>query len=209
MPVDSKPAEMSLMPLNQAGAFLIFALVAAITPGPSNAMILATGSAVGAYRGIPCVLGAASGMSALLFCGAMGVAQLIIAEPALVRLLNWCGAAFLLYMAWRIARAGRASDLTPAKPVGFREAALFQWVNPKGWLVAVGAAATYFEATSDRVPQALILAALFFVVAFASGLVWLLFGAAVQMLLRSDRSARVFNIAMAAVLAASVATMLR
>src|SRR5262245_47621790 len=69
------------MSLNQAEAFFLFALVAAVTPGPSNTLILAIGSTVGAQRGLPCVLGAATGMSALLFCSTLGLGQLIIAQP--------------------------------------------------------------------------------------------------------------------------------
>ena len=195
---------------NQAEAFFLFALVAAITPGPSNTLILATGSTVGAQRGLPCVLGAATGMSALLFCSTLGLGQLIIAQPTLLALLNWCGAAFLLWVAWRIANAGAPADLPAAKPAGFFEAAAFQWVNPKGWLVAVSAAATYLQAASDSaLLQALMFAALFFAAAFPSGLVWLSLGAAVQALLRNHRAARVFNIVMGIVMAASIVMLLR
>ena len=125
------------MTLDQAAAFLVFALVAAITPGPSNTMIVATASAAGLWRGLPCVLGASAGMGTLLFCSALGLGQLVIAQPMLLRALNWGGAAFLLWLAWKIANAGRVSDVRAPKPVGFIGAAAFQWINPKGWLVAV------------------------------------------------------------------------
>ena len=94
------------------------------------------------------------------------------------------------------------------KPVGFFAAAVFQWINPKAWLVAVSAAGTYLQAVSDNVLfQAMALGALFFAAAILSGLVWLALGASVHVLLRDDRSARMFNIAMGVALAASVATM--
>jgi threonine/homoserine/homoserine lactone efflux protein len=89
--------------------------------------------------------------------------------------------------------------------VGFIGAAFFQWVNPKGWLVAVGAASTYLQPhTGSQVLQALVLALLFFTVAFPSGLVWLVLGASMQGLLRNGRHARMFNSVMALALAASV-----
>jgi threonine/homoserine/homoserine lactone efflux protein len=198
------------MTFDQVVAFLIFSLVAAITPGPSNVMITATGSAVGVMRGLPCALGAATGMGALLFCAALGLGQMIVDQPKVLRIINWCGSAFLLWLAWRIATAGRASEATKVKPVGFLQAAAFQWVNPKGWLVAVGAAGTYLQATAGNpVVQAMIFAALFFAAAFPSGLVWLVLGAMVQRLLRDDRTMRIFNAVMGLALAASVVLMLR
>ena len=197
------------MTLEQAIPFLLFSLVAAITPGPSNVMITATGSAAGMVRGLPCVVGAATGMAALLFTAALGLGQLILGHPEILRVMNWCGAAFLLWLAWKIARAGSAGEPTATRPVGFFGATFFQWVNPKGWLVAVGAASTYLQPdTSSQVLQALVMALLFFTVAFPSGLAWLVLGASMQGLLRNERHTRVFNIAMALALAASVVMIL-
>src|SRR5262245_57108860 len=197
------------MTLDQAAAFLVFALVAAITPGPSNTMIVATGSAVGVSRGLPCVLGSALGMGTLLFCSALGLGQLVISQPVLLKALNWGGAAFLLWLAWKIATAGRASEAGGGKPVGFVGATLFQWINPKGWLVAVGAAGTYLQTSTDNLlAQALAFGAIFFGAAFSSGLAWLLLGAMINRLLRDDRSAQIFNIVMGLALAASVAMIL-
>jgi threonine/homoserine/homoserine lactone efflux protein len=198
------------MTLDQAAAFLVFALVAAITPGPSNTMIVATGSAVGIWRGLPCVLGSAVGMGTLLFCSALGLGQLVIGHPTILKALNWCGAAFLLWLAWKIASAGPASETGGAKPVGLIGATLFQWINPKGWLVAVGAAGTYLQAATDNpLAQATAFGALFFAAAFPSGLTWLLLGAAIRRWLRDDRSARIFNIVMGIALAASVVMIFR
>jgi threonine/homoserine/homoserine lactone efflux protein len=135
---------------------------------------------------------------------------MIIAQPSVLSLLNWCGAAFLLFVAWRIANAGGGpSDVRSAKPVGFLGAVAFQWINPKGWLVAVSAAATYLQVTPDNaLLQALTFATLFFTAAFPSGLVWLSLGAAVQSLLANTRTARVFNIVMGVVMAASILLLL-
>jgi threonine/homoserine/homoserine lactone efflux protein len=198
------------MAVDQAAAFLVFALVAAITPGPSNTMIVATAAASGWRGGLPCVLGASAGMGALLFSSALGLGQLIIAQPTLLRALHWGGAAFLLWLAWKIANAGQLSDMRAARPVGFFGAAAFQWINPKGWLVAVSAAATYLQAVSDNaLSQAMAFGGLFFAAALPSGLVWLALGASARALLRNERSSRVFNIAMGVALAVSVAMMLR
>jgi threonine/homoserine/homoserine lactone efflux protein len=198
------------MTFDQATAFFLFSVVAAITPGPSNTMIVATGSAWGLWRGLPCALGSAVGMGMLLFASALGLGQLIIAQPTLIKALNWGGAAFLLWLSWKIATAGRAQETPGAEPVGFLGAAAFQWINPKGWLVAVSAAGTYLQAGSETVLlQAAIFGALFFAAALPSGLVWLVLGASIRTLLRDARHARIFNIVMAITLALSVLMIFR
>ena len=122
------------MTLDQTLPFLIFSLVAAITPGPSNVMITATGSAAGIVRGLPCVVGAAAGMAALLFTAALGLGQLIIGHPEILRVMNWCGAAFLLWLAWKIANAGGAGEAGATQPVGFFGAAFFSGSTRRaGW----------------------------------------------------------------------------
>lgn len=154
------------------------------------------------------MVGAAAGMAALLFTAALGLGQLIIGQPAILRVMNWCGAAFLLWLAWKIANASRTSESGATKPVGFFGAAFFQWVNPKGWLVAVGAAGTYLQPDAgSQLLRALVFAALFFSVALPSGFVWLVLGASMQCWLRDERSARIFNGVMALTLAASVVMM--
>ena len=101
------------MNFDQAIAYLTFALIGAVTPGPSNVMISATGSVAGFARGLPCALGAAIGMASLLFSAALGLGQVILALPILLHIMNIAGAAFLLYLAWKIATAGQCPKPSP------------------------------------------------------------------------------------------------
>lgn len=197
------------MTLEQSTAFFIFSVVAAATPGPSNIVLTATGAIAGVVRGIPCLLGVAAGMGLLIFSVAMGVGFLILGHPAILRLFNWLGAAFLLWLAWRIAISGRSAASAGKKPVGFLGAALFQWINPKAWLVSSSAAGAYLQGDADSaVLQATIFTALFIAAALPSGFLWLAFGASMQRWLSSARAARIFNAVMAASLAASVGLIL-
>ena len=191
-------------------AFVAFSLVAAVTPGPSNVMLTAAGANAGVVRGLPCLFGVSAGMGLMMFVVPLGLASVLLNHPLLLRALNWCGAAVLLWLAWKIATS-HATDATVRRdPVGFTGAALFQWVNPKSWLVAVSAAGTFLSADAGgAVGQAAALGALFFLAAWPSGFVWLAFGAVVQRLLRDGRRLRIFNVAMGVVLAASIVVILR
>src|SRR5438477_7889212 len=134
------------MTREQALAFVVFSVVAAATPGPSNAILTATGAHVGVRRGLPALLGVAAGMGLMMFLVAFGLGALILGHPLVLTALKWCGAAFLCRLAWKIATAGRVGADAGGKPVGFLGAAGFQWINPKSWLVCAGAAATFLDA---------------------------------------------------------------
>ena len=196
------------MPLDQAIAFFLFSLVAAITPGPSNVMLTASGAISGIARGLPCLVGVAAGMGLLIFGVALGIGQVITLHPAMLTVLNWLGAAFLLYLAWKIAVSGPLRDGAGKKPVGISGAAQFQWINPKSWLVSTSAAGAYLHAEAGALLQALAFAGLFVAAALPSGFLWLAFGASLQRYLRDARTARIVNGVMAAGLAASVAMIL-
>jgi threonine/homoserine/homoserine lactone efflux protein len=194
----------------QVVAFLVFSVVAAGTPGPSNLLLTATGAHVGVARGLPCLFGVGVGMGVMMFVVAFGLGSVVLANPTVLRVLNWLGAAFLLWLAWKIATAGRSDAADAGKPVGFIGAAAFQWINPKSWLVCASAAGTYLHAGSgSALAQGMTLGALFVLAALPCGFVWLVFGATAQRFLRTERARRTFNIAMGLLLAASVVLVLR
>jgi threonine/homoserine/homoserine lactone efflux protein len=199
------------MTTERAVAFLLFALVAAITPGPSNVMLTATGAQVGVVRGLPCLLGQTTGMGLLLLFVLSGLGSLVLAHPAVLRGLHWSGAAVLFWLSWKIATASSgAGAVTGGRPLGYFDAALFQWVNPKAWLVGASAAGTFLTpGAGSAAAQAGSLAALFVLAALPSCFIWLAFGAGMQHVLHNPMRARVFNIGMGALLAASILVILR
>jgi threonine/homoserine/homoserine lactone efflux protein len=196
--------------LEQAVAFFAFSVVAAGTPGPSNALLTATGANVGVLRGMPALLGVAAGMGLMMFIVAFGLGSVILDNPLVLTGVKWCGAAVLLWLAWKIATARHTSGDTPTRPIGFIGAALFQWINPKSWLVCASASATFLDQRAgSALGQSVAFALTFIVAAVPSCLPWLAFGAVVQRWLRSERAQRVFNGAMGALLAASVLLFIR
>jgi len=186
-------------------AFLLFAVVAAITPGPSNIMVTAAGANAGLLRGLPCLLGVATGMGLMMFLVPLGLGSVVLGHPLVLKALNLVGAAFLLRLAWKIATSTRLASTPEPEPVGYVKAAAFQWINPKSWLVSASAAGTFLSAgANSAVVQSIYLGGLFFLASLPSCFVWLAFGAAIQRMLRSPRGFRAFNVAMGVLLAASI-----
>jgi threonine/homoserine/homoserine lactone efflux protein len=180
--------------------------VAAVTPGPSNIMLTATGAQAGVLRGLPCLFGVATGMGLMMFLVPLGLGGLVLAYPLLLKALHWGGAAVLLWLSWKIATSsGRIESAPGAQPVGYVGAAVFQWVNPKSWLVSASAAGTFLSgAAGSPIAQAASLGGLFLLASLPSCFVWLAFGAAVQRLLHAPRRLRIFNVAMGLLLALSI-----
>jgi threonine/homoserine/homoserine lactone efflux protein len=189
----------------QALAFILFAIVAAITPGPSNIILASTGASVGVRRGLPCLFGVAIGMGLMLFLVALGLGSVVLEHPIVRTALTWGGIGLLLWLSWKIATAGRADAGAARESVGFWEAAALQWVNPKSWLVSASAVGTYLRAdAAGPLAQSLSFGLLFVLAALPSCLVWLAFGATVQRILQTERAARSFNVVMGLLLAGSV-----
>ena len=198
------------MTTEQAVAFLIFGVVAAVTPGPSNVMLTAAGANAGVWRGLPCLLGVTLGMGLMMFLVPLGLGSVVLAHPLALRALNWGGAAFLLWLAWKIATSRSLDATASGDPVGFIGGAGFQWVNPKSWLVTASAAGTFLHADAGSpLTQAATLGGLFALAVLPSGFVWLAFGATVHHVLGSPRRLRVFNVAMGVLLALSIALIVR
>ena len=193
------------MSTEQTAAFILFAVVAAVTPGPSNVMLTAAGANGGVVRGLPCLIGVTTGMGLMMFVVPLGLGSLILRNPLVLKALNWAGAAFLLWLSWKIATSRRMESLPESRPVGFFGAAVFQWVNPKSWLVTASAAGAFLHTgAGSPVLQSAFLGGLFVLVALPSCFVWLAFGATAQRLLQTPRRLRAFNITMGILLALSI-----
>ncbi len=197
------------MSTEQTAAFVLFAVVAAVTPGPSNVMLTAAGANGGVVRGLPCLVGVTAGMGLMMFVVPLGLGSLILKNPLVLKALNWAGAAFLLWLSWKIATSRSMDSLPESRRVGFIGAAVFQWVNPKSWLVTASAAGAFLHTgAGSPVLQSALLGGLFVLVALPSCFVWLAFGATAQRLLQTPRRLRAFNITMGILLALSIGLIL-
>ncbi|MCY1291505.1 Cysteine/O-acetylserine efflux protein [compost metagenome] len=185
-------------------AFILFAFVTSVTPGPNNMMLLASGVNFGVRRSVPHMLGISLGFMVLVVAVGLGLGQLFEAFPPLYTALRYLGATYLLYLAWKIARAGAPdSGEAGGKPFSFLQAAAFQWVNPKAWIMAIGAITTYTPQENFLVNVVLI-AALFALVNCPSVGLWTVAGSLLRRWLDDPRVLRIFNVGMALLLVASL-----
>jgi threonine/homoserine/homoserine lactone efflux protein len=204
------------MPFDLAGWWLPvlgFAVAMSATPGPNNVMVAASGATFGFRPTLPHILGISIGFPVMVLLIAIGAGAPLREWPWLHDALRWVGAAYLLWLAWHIATARPAAPDGAGgrhgRPLGFVQAALFQWVNPKAWVIAAGAVVTYTSSGPAFVTQAVLLTVVFLLTTIVFVSLWTGIGAGAARLLRSDRSLRLFNRAMAALLALSLIPMLR
>ena len=189
-------------------ALILFAFASSITPGPNNIMLLASGANFGLRRTVPHMLGISGGHALMVALVGLGLLQLFLAIPWLKPALMIASAAYLLWLAWKIANAAPpgARDAT-GRPFSFVQAAAFQWVNPKAWYMAIYAQ-TNFASEQSGYWGALAVALVFAVVNLPSVTVWAAMGTQLRRWLDGPGRLRAFNITMALLLVASLYPML-
>lgn len=184
-------------------AFCAFALVSSITPGPNNTMVLASGVNFGFARTVPHLLGISIGFSLMVALVGLGLGSVFTALPWTWHVLRAVAAVYLVWLAWKLATSGGVQDREVARPMTFLRAAAFQWVNPKAWVMAVGACSTYVLHGNVWL-NVLLMAGVFAVINLPSVAMWAVFGSALRRWLASPRVLRAFNVTMALLLLASL-----
>lgn len=184
---------------------MAFVFSSSVTPGPNNVMIMTSGMNYGTRQSIPHFLGICLGFPLMVLFVGLGLGAVFDLFPVLHDILKVLGVAYLLYLAWLIAKSAPA-DLNDSKsrPLTFIQSALFQWVNPKGWIMATGAVAAYTTVSGDVFLQVLVIALAFLIVLFPCVGVWLFFGVRLKKVLQQPSYQRAFNIAMALLLVLSI-----
>lgn len=184
-------------------ALATYAFVTSVTPGPNNIMLLASGVNFGLRRTVPHMLGIALGHAFMVFVVGVGLVGVFITYPPARTALTVVSVVYMLWLAWKIASAAPPDGATPnARPLTFLQAAAFQWVNPKAWIMSLGAVTLY--APGQEWLSVAWVAAVFVMVNFPSVSVWALAGVVLRRLLTRPKLLRAFNYTMAALLIASL-----
>jgi threonine/homoserine/homoserine lactone efflux protein len=192
------------MTWNLAVALIAFAAITAFTPGPNNTLLMASGMNFGFRRSIPMALGVCLGFPFMIACVGLGLGKIFDLLPWLYAVLKYAGAAYMLWMAWKIAFSGPAGEGdVEAKPLSFTSMALFQWINPKAWIMSVTALSAYTLPSNYYVGVATVVAA-FVVMGFSSASSWALFGSALRHVMNDARYYRWINFGLAVLLVLSL-----
>jgi len=195
---------MTAMTPDLLAALAVFAFVAAITPGPNNAMLLASGANFGLRQTLPHLAGVTLGFLFMMAAVGLGLGALFAAYPILHTMLKIVGGAYLLFLAFKIATAsGLGAREGKGAPMSFFQAVAFQWVNPKAWAMSVSAM-TAFAPREGYTLNVLVVALVFSVVGFPCSTTWMATGAALRRVLERPAALRAFNLTMAALLVASL-----
>ncbi len=184
-----------------------FAITSAITPGPNNIMLLSSGLTFGFKRTIPHIGGIIVGFPFMLLLIGLGMGIIFEKYPIVLSVLKIVGILYLVWMAYKIATNTSTYDVKEeedSKPFTFLQAAIFQWVNPKAWIMGVTAISIFITAKEDNYGQILILVFIFLLSAIVSCNTWALGGVVLKKFIKEEKSIRVFNIFMAVLLVASV-----
>lgn len=197
------------MAIEQLLSLMSFVLVMVGTPGPNNIMLMASGVKFGIRRSIPLLLGIAFGCQLLIMAAAVGLAQLLELYPHSATVLQWVSALFLGYLAWVLVGSGESPDVSAksSQPIRFWQSAIFQWVNPKAWIIAVALVSTYTQPARLIETTAWVLL-IFVLVGTPLLVMWNAIGVALKNWLQQGKRMLWFNRAMAVLLLASLFPML-
>ncbi len=184
-----------------------FALASSISPGPVNIVALSAGAQFGLRAAMRHVSGATIGFTGLLLLVGLGLSEVLGRWPWLTDSIRLAGVAFLLYMAYRLARdGGRLNTNKPTLQPTVLYGAMMQWLNPKAWLASVAGMGLFADA--GGAPSVWRFAAVYFVICYASLACWAYAGTFLRHYLNDGARMRLFNRSMAAMLAGCAAYLL-
>ena len=189
-------------------ALILFCFVSGVTPGPNNMMLMSSGVNFGFRRTLPHLLGVVIGFSLMVALIGVGLDAIFTLVPSLLPIMRYAGAAYMLWLGWKIARSGPVKEgEAEGRPLGFLGAAAFQWINPKAWAIAIGALTAY-AVSADYTISVAFVALTYLAIGLPSSGAWVLFGSAMRRVLSDPRKVKPFNWTMAALLVASIGPVL-
>jgi len=182
----------------------LFAFVSSITPGPNNLMLMTSGANFGFKQTVPHFLGVGIGFTLMIILVGLGLMQLFDSFPVSYDILKVLSIIYLLYLAFKIARSGSLTEQgnEKIKPLTFIQAALFQWVNPKAWTMALTSISIY--APSNSFLSVLLVAIIFGLINLPCISSWIVLGQKMKLILTDQKRFKIFNITMASLLILSL-----
>lgn len=190
--------------LQLLGLMAIYSFVTSVSPGPNNTVLLTLSARFGHKGALPHLVGMVIGLSVMVIAMSAGLGAFFTAFPAVYQVMKYVGFAYVLYMAWRIYRAAVPEPGEDGgSPTTIWRATLFQWVNPKAWIV-IATFVTAYVPVELGVLSVLIALAMFIGFTMPGAIVWVFVGTLLARWLRTARSQKIFTTVMALALVASM-----
>lgn len=189
---------------------LVFSFSMSVTPGPNNVMLTASGANFGFRRSIPHMLGITVGVMLLMSAVAMGLGLLFETWPFMMLVLKGVGSAYLIWLAWKIyhSPAPELRKQHQGQPLTFIEAAMFQFVNPKAWMMAISALASFTLSGDAFWVSVILVIVAMAIVNLPSIALWASFGVLLGRLLKEPTHWTYFNRVMGGLTASCVVMIL-
>lgn len=185
-------------------AFFAAAIPAFFTPGPNNLMLMTSSARFGIGRTVPHMIGICLGFPLMVFVVGLGLGEIFEQFPVLKTILRFAAAAYFLWMAWTLLGLKLHEAGGSERPMRLHEAALFQWVNPKAWAMAVSLVALAVEPGAGRLwCIVLITLGCLLIGPFSSGL-WMVFGQQLETLLKRTGTERFLGAILAGLMVIAV-----
>jgi threonine/homoserine/homoserine lactone efflux protein len=197
------------MPWPELLALLLFATTMSFTPGPNTTLSAALAANLGLRRAMRFVVGVPIGWGLLLVACAAGLGGVLAAAPVLRGAVKWAGLAYMLWLAWALARSHRLAQAGAVLDVGVRQGIALQFVNIKAWMAALLVSAGWVTSAEPMLPRLALVLPLMMAFGFASNFAYALVGSALRDWLAQGRRLVAFNRVMAAVLVATALWMAR
>ena len=184
----------------------LFWFVTAYTPGPNNVVASYSGFNFGIAKTIPHILGVTLGFTSLVIFLTIGLINVFKLFPIIQVVIKYLGTLFLIYLAFKIASATNSEETKKENPVKFIETFLFQYLNPKGVMVAIIVVSTYVELGENYINYATQVIALAFLFSSTSITLWTFIGKFLRKFATNDKFIKYFNYAMSGLLLLSIIT---
>ena len=168
-------------------ALIGYYFVMYITPGPNNTMLTVSGIKFGFFRTMPHLFGIPSGHALQLILVCLGLGVIFETYPMIQDILKWIGTAYLLYLAWKILGSLKVGDKDTSSPLKYYEAVIFQFVNPKAWIICITAVSLFFPREESLLISILFLVLLSSAVNLPCISCWALFGATIRNFLKNKK----------------------
>jgi threonine/homoserine/homoserine lactone efflux protein len=180
------------VPVELLIAVATFGFVTAITPGPNNTYLLASGANHGTRKSLVFVNGIMLGLGSMLVAIGLGLGAVFLAVPLIYEILKYIGFGYIVYLAYKVIRSGYKSGPDQVEEPRFFKSFLLQFVNPKAWIVCTSFMATYAPVEMGVTAVAICIA-IFLITTYPGAVAWAIMGQGISKILTNPTRLRVFN----------------